>query len=545
MVESHSSSTHDDHHYHHSHYYNGTKQSLSAFEYNNTRDIRGVTDRHVPPRIPDGFKSSRAFDTPMNTANHLHSNKASEQSSLHQRNNNMNHSHTPQAMFIRPTVSTHTNTTGSLNSSRNTYRQTRNTDVSELFLAEAKAAQAKLDMEMDGNSSLDSFNSYAAIIDRPNITRQSSSSSIDAVGPLDKVAQRTLPPKELITLQMVDDTVQIATTSSNAPQQQLYHHPPQPSDPFHRYRNMGENDEDDYDHQLYHTSHRHYRSHRKPLGLAYTLRKTDSGSTFQSLDGLSNSSPLIRHESKKKHQKRSSNSNKSKRKKRSSLSTTSSSTTFTSTINTSFLKCNPTGAFDYSNRFICFNAPTCLPIHHIKESFDDYRHRYYASTAYKNQQYTGCSGKDTVDSIDEDHKLGNNHSPSKQREGPEHSPSPSPTRVNVQQQHQQHIRDRQTKSKDDDIPEISTTILPPKKQIPPTKKISTKNVRFAAPLVTKVHYRPYTPQSEIAMLYFQEEELEELECDRETVTGDQFECQFDEMALAVHIAYQQINPTDE
>lgn len=63
--------------------------------------------------------------------------------------------------------------------------------------------------------------------------------------------------------------------------------------------------------------------------------------------------------------------------------------------------------------------------------------------------------------------------------------------------------------------------------------------------MTKVNYRPYTPQSEIAVLYFQEEELEELECDRETVSGDQFECQFDEMALAVHIAYQQINPSDE
>ena len=87
-------------------------------------------------------------------------------------------------------------------------------------------------------------------------------------------------------------------------------------------------------------------------------------------------------------------------------------------------------------------------------------------------------------------------------------------------------------------PSSTTTILP-------ANKTSKKSVRFAATLVTKVNYRPYTPQSEIAVLYFQEEELEELECDRETVTGDQFECQFDEMALLVHIAYQQINPTDE
>ena len=151
MVENNSSSTHGE--YHHRHYQHGTKQSLSAFEYINCQNVRGTVDHHVPPRIPDGFKSSRAFDTviPMNRQN---SNKASEQSSRHQRSDNMNmNNSTSHAMFIRPTVSTHTN--NSHNSSRNTYRQTRNTDVSELFLAEAKAAQAKMDMEMDGNSSLE------------------------------------------------------------------------------------------------------------------------------------------------------------------------------------------------------------------------------------------------------------------------------------------------------------------------------------------------------------------------------------------------------
>lgn len=143
----------------------------------------------------------------------------------------------------------------------------------------------------------------------------------------------------------------------------------------------------------------------------------------------------------------------------------------------------------------------------------------------------------------DNHKYTYSHGSSKQREGPECSPSSSalPHGVNVQQQHQLHIQGRL--EKDDDSPEISTTATT--ETISPTKKIPKKNVRFTAPLVTKIHYRPYTPQSEIALLYFQEEELEELECDRETVMGDQFECQFDEMALAVHIAYKQINPTDE
>ena len=578
-----------DHHYHH--HNRGTKQSLSTLEYNNNN--RDTITNHPIPRIPEGFKTARAFDTvdtvlqstPMNQFNQRTSpgNKASEQASLHQRTdyNRNNGNHTPPAVFIRPTVSTHTSSSSNdhihnhhNNSSRNVYRQTRNTDVSELFLAEAKAAQAKMDMEWDGNSSLeDSFNSYAAMIDdRPTLasSRQNSSSSNDAVGPIEMESKKR-NKKQVIALQVVDDAVQVATPTFSQsryhyhhPQQKLQqqqqqqhsYHPlpqPHPASQIRRYYNIETDDDDDDDeadekrHVHTHQS-RHYRSHRKPLGLAYTLRKTDSGSTFQSLDGLSHSSPLIRHDSKQKHSKKSSNRNKSnKRKKRSALSTTSSSASFTSTINTSFLKCYPTNAFGDSNRFMCFTTPTCLPIDHIKESFDDYRHRYYASTAYKNHQFTGSSNV-TIDSTDDDNsKLVNNNSPSKQREGPElYSPSPSPSRVNVQQQHQQHIRDRHSKSNDDDTPEISTTVVVSSTiKLPPTKKVSKRNVRFAAPLVTKINYRPYTPQSEIAVLYFQEEELEELECDRETVTGDQFECQFDEMALAVHIAYQQINPTDE
>ena len=537
MVEPHSSSPMRDDTYYHGHYHQATNQSLSAFEYNNSRNVRrGVapnisnetiqrTSDHVP-WIPDGFKSSRAFDT-----NNL-------------RSENKN---TPPPTFIRPKVSSNNSsshrTTGSTSTRHTSSRPTRNNDVSELFLAEAKAAQAKLDMDMDGDSSLNSYNTYGAVLNRPNaLSRQdSSSSSVDAVGPIANDARES--SKQFITLQVVDDTVQMsAATYSNARPPQNY----SKSVKTHNYTNdadMGHDDDDSYDNRNVHDQHYHYRSHRKPLGLTYALRKTDSGSTFQSLDGLSNSLPLIRHESKNKHRPRSSTkSNKGKRKKRSSASSASSSATFTSTIHTSLINCNP--AFDYSNRLACFTAPTCLPINRFKESFNDYRHRYYASTSYQNQSPPESGTISGDNPSDEEDNL-NKNSPSKQREGPERPPQSG---INVQQQHQVHvIRDRQHESKDIDSPEISTHAVPvvSPSTIVPVKKKPTKQVRFASTLVTKVNYRPYTPQSEIAVLYFQEEELEELECDRETVSGDQFECQFDEMALAVHIAYQKINPSDE
>ena len=56
-----------------------------------------------------------------------------------------------------------------------------------------------------------------------------------------------------------------------------------------------------------------------------------------------------------------------------------------------------------------------------------------------------------------------------------------------------------------------------------------KSVRFAAPIVTLVKYRPYTEESEIPVLYFQEEELDELEWDREMDPGDAFECSLDDI----------------
>jgi hypothetical protein len=50
-----------------------------------------------------------------------------------------------------------------------------------------------------------------------------------------------------------------------------------------------------------------------------------------------------------------------------------------------------------------------------------------------------------------------------------------------------------------------------------------KRVRFSRPLVTEIRHRPYTRAEDIEKLYFIEEELEELELDRATVDGDQFE----------------------
>ena len=525
---------------------------------------------------------------------------------------------TPPPVFIRPTVSSTHNSRHSTyrnHNHRTTYRQTRNNGVSELFLAEAKAAQAKLEMEMlDGNTSLDTttttttttintttdtnesninFHTYGVMIDhRPTpLSRQHSSSSTDAVGPVNHNNNNnahTSNKQQFITRQVPDENVPIATTTttSNVPRTQLQHNYQSQSEQPHVPKSSQvqhfaitdddfeavENDDDTH----HHARHHQYRSYRKPLGLVYALRRTDSGSTFQSLDGLSHSHlpKIIRHHesssssssSKPANQKqphqRSSNSrhhHKSKRKKRSTSSTiSSSSSSFTSTIQSmSFMKCYPTirsssgSTHDDSDhrRFMCFTTPPCLPVDQIKESFDDYRHRYFASTAYQNQhQHRSSDASIDVNTLDYTDHSKTNNSPSKQREGPERSPSP--TSINVPQQHQEHIQEQRQPHKIEeyyDFPEISTTVVvSPTIDVPRrNKQKSTKQVRFATTLVTKINYRPYTPQSQIAVLYFQEEELEELEWDREMVTGDQFECQLDEMQLAVRIAYQQINPSDE
>jgi hypothetical protein len=65
-----------------------------------------------------------------------------------------------------------------------------------------------------------------------------------------------------------------------------------------------------------------------------------------------------------------------------------------------------------------------------------------------------------------------------------------------------------------------------------------KSVRFANPTVTMVQYRPYTEEEDIPKLYFQEEELENFECDREEDEGFQVECLVDSADLTVRIAYR-------
>jgi hypothetical protein len=50
-----------------------------------------------------------------------------------------------------------------------------------------------------------------------------------------------------------------------------------------------------------------------------------------------------------------------------------------------------------------------------------------------------------------------------------------------------------------------------------------KRVRFSSPLITAIRHRPKTKAEDIDKLYFGEDELEELEADRATVDGDQFE----------------------
>ena len=64
----------------------------------------------------------------------------------------------------------------------------------------------------------------------------------------------------------------------------------------------------------------------------------------------------------------------------------------------------------------------------------------------------------------------------------------------------------------------SITVIPPT-----TAPHKATRVHFTEPLVTQVSYRPYTDPEDIEKLYFVEEELNELEWDRQTVADDQFE----------------------
>jgi hypothetical protein len=72
-----------------------------------------------------------------------------------------------------------------------------------------------------------------------------------------------------------------------------------------------------------------------------------------------------------------------------------------------------------------------------------------------------------------------------------------------------------------------------------------KSVHFCAPLVTEIHHRPYTPTSDIAKLFFQEDELEMFADDRSQDPGDVVECEYMEEAYAVSVAYQRRQSIDE
>jgi hypothetical protein len=460
------------------------KQSLSALEYSNS--IYGLT--HPNEVKSHGFKNSRPD---VGSSHGSTESKATRNSATNEQLLPPNQKPTRTGVFIHPTyTANHMNSTHHTQHThipRHINRKTRNNDVSELFLAEAKAAQARLDMAMEENGSVSSFNTYGATIDQQTFDAcsvQNTLTSREDVEP-DEVNSK-IP---FVVLHVTGNTVRLNTTKESKSRT---------------------SSSVDYGQQ------QQYRSYRQPLGLSYALRKTDSGSTFQSLDGLSNSVPLIRHEGKKKQQQNKSSKNKSHRRQRSSSS--SSSTSPFIGVNTTFLNCSNT--FD-ANRFACFSS-SCIPMDHITKSLDC-RHRY-ASTAYGNI----CTSKGSTNAF---------------REGPEKASTS--TRADLLQL-QEQLRDLRRNSNADSNPEtLIKKSVKENLQALKKEKINTKTVRFAAPLVTKINYRPYTPQSEIAILYFQEDELEEFECDRETVSGDQFECQYDESALAVHIAYGKINPADE
>ncbi|CAB9504806.1 expressed unknown protein [Seminavis robusta] len=68
-----------------------------------------------------------------------------------------------------------------------------------------------------------------------------------------------------------------------------------------------------------------------------------------------------------------------------------------------------------------------------------------------------------------------------------------------------------------------------------------KSVRFTEPLVTCQYFRPKTRPEDVSLLYFDEDELELLEEDRENTSRDQFEMiaqELSENRLRISIAYQ-------
>jgi hypothetical protein len=207
---------------------------------------------------------------------------------------------------------------------------------------------------------------------------------------------------------------------------------------------------------------------QKDHGLTYMLRRTDSNSTFQSLDGLLSAYPLIRKEAKKRkqkhHQQLRSGSKGAKGTKGSSRSEPRKANALP----------------DYALQ--CFGSP-CLGV------------------------------DDRVVSV--------------RQERSRRSRSGVVTRDALLQLKSELSEMRQIASR-------SCNMSTAEKSRPAL----TKKVKFANPVVTLVNYRPYTDACDIPFLYFQEEELEELEWDREMDSGDQFECFIDSRGLAISVDYR-------
>jgi hypothetical protein len=251
---------------------------------------------------------------------------------------------------------------------------------------------------------------------------------------------------------------------------------------------------------------------RSSKSLAYSLRRTDSGSTFQSLDGLSNAYPLIRKEARKRKEeqrrRRSSRDDRTKdpnrqhrhRKRPSSSGAHSKSRRRGS---------NSSHYFD-TGSFPCF-AVSCLPMDSIIPQGSYVKTSPSMSSFQYQEQRSKALSKPLPLQLDKN-KL---------------STREELLRLKMQ------------------LRELRRMASPSVAADPTTTAAPRREVRFAAPLVTQVTYRPYTEPEDIALLYFQEEELEALECDREEVSGDQFECQYDEAVMTVRIAYQKLNPADE
>lgn len=215
-------------------------------------------------------------------------------------------------------------------------------------------------------------------------------------------------------------------------------------------------------------SQRALSSLQKDHGLTYALRRTDSNSTFQSLDGLNSAYPLIRKEAKKRKQKQQ------QRQRSGSLGTKGTK----GSIKSLPAKTNP----------LPFNALQCF--------------------------VSPCLGVDD--------RLASTRRDRSRRPRPELVTKDKLLELKSELSEMRQIASR---SYNMSTSEAITFSL-------------AKKVRFANPAVTLVNYRPYTEACDIPSLYFQEEELEELEWDREMDSGDQFECFIDSKGLAISVDYR-------